>query len=135
MSSNFQVGSNYSFTTLAPGVLGSGYQNAEVLGIVGYQIALTITDIVNLQRMVAPLLPPGSPLSYQDYQYIVFSINNNSSRLVLADAWINTSSILLTGGQTITAVIQNVTLSDIAIIQKELTALGYNNFTLDLSNT
>jgi hypothetical protein len=133
MSSNFQVGSNYSFTTLAPGVLGAGYQNAEVLGIVGYEIALTITDVVNLQRMVAPLLPAGSPLSYQDYQYVIFSVNNNASKLVLAEPWINTSSITINGGQVITAVVQNVTLSDVQIIQKELTALGYTNFSLTIS--
>jgi hypothetical protein len=131
--SNFIVGSTYSFTTLAPSVLGGSFTNAQVIGIVNYGIALAITNIATLQKTVFPLLPPGSPSNYEDYNYIVFSTGTNS-KLVLADAWINQGSIVQITGTAINITINNASLADVAILQKELTAMGYTNFAISTSN-
>ncbi len=130
---DFTVGNTYSFTTLAPGVLGASYTNAKVIGIVNYSVAVSITNVDYLQKVVYPLLPAGSPSNYEDYNYIIFSTSNNS-KLVLAEAWINQNSINLVTGTQIDISIFNTSLSQVSALQKQLSAMGFNDFTITTSN-
>lgn len=136
MSTNqeFIVGNTYSFTTLAPSVLGASITNAEVIGIVNYSIAVSMSNIEYLQKVVYPLLPTGSPSNYEDYNYIIFKTSNGST-LVLADAWINQASINLISGTEIIINIYNTSLSAVSQIQKELAAMGFTDFTITTSNS
>ena len=134
MAYNFQIGSSYSFTTLAPGVLGASYTNAKVLGIVDYNVAVSITNVNYLQKVVYPLLPAGSPSNYEDYNYIIFSTSNNS-KLVLATTWINENSIQLITGTNITVNIANGSLSIIPLLQQQLTAMGLTDFNISTSQS
>lgn len=130
--SDFVIGNVYNFSTKAPAILGATFTGVKVIGLVSYDIAITMANIDYKQRVVLPLLPQGTPTDPKSYQYVLF-ITQSGDKQVLALPWIEISTIELQTGTTVTSVVSNVSLSDVDKIRKLLIAAGYTNLSITTS--
>ena len=131
MNNPFLLTKFYSFNTLAPALLPSSFANVQVLAIVGFDVAIMISNqnITALAAAIYPVLPSGSVSDPTMYEYVVVQ-SANGSKTILALDWLDLNSVVMTSSITINARISNVTLADISVINQALLQMGYNNITL-----
>lgn len=126
---NFVVGNNYTFNTLAPAVLGASFINAKVIGIVGYDIAVTMMNIDLKQRAVYPMLPAGTPNDASKYTYLLLQ-TQSGSKTVIALEWIDQNTIQIVNSVTLEVTIPNANPTDAREVSQMLSLLGYSGFTI-----
>lgn len=136
MTYPYLVGATYSFNTYAPNVLGNDYQNVKMLGVLSADLASRLgCDIQSLQQKVYPQVPPQNKMPTDPTQYNYIQVQmQNGSRTILGLPWIDESSIVAVTGQTITAIIGNVTADDLSVIRDSLSMNGYSQVTLTISD-
>lgn len=127
---NLDIGKSYDFTLHASGVLGTGYSNAKVLGIMDYGSAKVVQDITPLHIQAYPDLPTGTPRDASKLIYVKISTLQGEMRVIAMD-WISSTPVEVTT-QTITVTISQVSSSDVAIIRNLLTVNGYPNIEIDI---
>jgi hypothetical protein len=132
MAVPFELNSTYNFNTLAPAILGSGFKNVTVLGIIDYTTALKYTSPETNSVNVLPYLPIGTPSDPKKYTYILFK-TEAGAKIVLALPWIDQTSVIVVQHQTISVVLNQVIASDVTKIREALVLLGFTSFTITVS--
>lgn len=112
----------YNFSVYANSVLGSSYKNAKLVSILDYHTALKFANIELLQRQIYPYLPPGTLPDHTKYSFYLFKYNDKD--IVLADVWIEQSSIEETSGLNYTLKLNNITSPQLATVRDQLRLLG-----------
>lgn len=127
---NLEIGKSYDFTLYATSVLGAGYNNAKVLGIMDYDSAKGIQDITPLHIQAYPQFPSGTPRNAKDLVYVKIKTTMNELRVIAMD-WISSVPVLVTA-QVARVTISQISSSDVAIIRDLLTINGYPNINIEL---
>lgn len=119
-----QPGRIITFDTRPTSILPMRYTNVEVVGIVGYSIALSIEDINAKYQQILPFLPDVSK-DFSRAEYAIIK-HNGGDLEVLALAWIEESTI-----QTTSVVTKKITLFNVhsAVDQQLVKMLRLNGFT------
>ena len=130
MQYNLVIGKSYNFTLQASGVLGTGYDNAKVLGIMDYDSAKTIQDITPLHIQAYPDLPNGTPRNARELIYVKIKTVLGEVRVIAMD-WISSAPVEVIT-QTIKVTIGQVSSSDVNIIRNLLIVNGYPNIQLEV---
>jgi hypothetical protein len=130
MYHNLDIGKSYDFTLYASGVLGTGYSNAKVLGIMDYGSAKVVQDITPLHIQAYPDLPTGTPRDASKLIYVKISTLQGETRVIAMD-WISSAPVEVTT-QTIVVTISQVSSSDVAVIRNLLTVNGFPNIEIDV---
>lgn len=131
MASLFENGSTCSFEVYAPAILGTGYTNVKVLGILTPSLAARLRpSIFEEHAAVLPYLPPGTPKKATGFDYIEIE-TQGGIKTTLGLAWINEASIVVSKNGSIDVKINSVSATDIAHIRNLLTQAGYNQLTLE----
>ena len=118
-----QPGRIITFDTKPTSILPMRYTNVEVVGIVGYSIALSIEDISAKYQQILPFLPEMNK-DFSRAEYVI--IRHNGGQLeVLALAWIEESTI-----KTTSVVNKKITLFNVhsAVDQQLVKMLRLNGF-------
>ena len=124
MAQLFDINKTYTFNTLAPSKLGVTIRNAKLIEVESYSSAKLSFDVDSMYREIYPLLPTGVLDAPQNSIYYTFKGENNE-KIKLADIWIDAPSIVLVDAIDIRIDIPGVDLTDVALLQNYLTALGY----------
>lgn len=120
---NELVGKIVSFSLYAPAVLGNGYNNVRVTGVVSAAVARTFDDVVAKHAQVYASLQPGIEDNYTAYDYILIE-DANGATVPIGVPWINGSVTEHVSSMTYVA-IPNLT----AVRRQELEfVLKSNNF-------
>ncbi len=127
---NLEIGKSYNFTLYASGVLGTGFANAKVLGIMDYESAKNVQDITPLHIQALPDLPAGTPRNAKDLIYFKIRTSLNEIRIIATD-WISSEPVLVTT-QAARVTISQISSSDVAIIRDLLVINGYPNINIEL---
>ena len=119
-----QPGRVITFDTRPTSILPLRYTNVEVVGIVGYAIALSIEDISAKYQQILPFLPDMNK-DFARAEYVIIKHNGGDIE-VLALAWIEESTITTTS-----VVNKKITLFNVhsAVDQKIVKMLRLNGFT------
>ena len=117
------VGNTYDFSVYANSVLGSTYKNQRLTSILDYQSALRFDNVVLLHRQIYPSLPQGTVSDATKYLYYCF-VDQTGKTTVLADVWIDDSTIVQSSGTDVTFVLRNVTTGQAGIVRDQLRLLG-----------
>lgn len=125
----YTIGQTYNFNTLAPAILGASFQNSKLVGMLSYDQAVKYTNIDQQAQIVYPALPQGTPTDPTSYIYLVFETSAQTT-VVLANVWINETTIAPSSSTTITVVIAGVTLADVQPIRNQLLQMGYTQLTM-----
>jgi hypothetical protein len=129
---NYQIGTAYNFNTLAPAILGATFNNAKLLSIMDFNTAMKFTNIAQQAQIVYPVLPAGTPTDPSSYVYLLFQTSTGAT-VVLANVWINESTIVVSTTATITVVVTNVTTADVSVIRNMLLNAGYTSLNIKTS--
>ena len=113
---------HYNFSLYPNSVLGTVYQNAKLVSILDYNIALKFSNIELLHKQIFPYLPPGSNPNHLEYTYYLFK--HNDKNIVIADAWIIESSIIEKDGLNYTLRLNNISSAQYNAIRDQLRLLG-----------
>lgn len=129
MEYNFKLNKVYTFATKAPGVLPAVVSNAKLIAITDHSTASKRQHIDIVYRNVYPLLPIGTPDQPESCLYYHFKVENDSE-LILADQWIDESSVELIESISLRINVTDISVNDISRIRDALLALGYNSIKL-----
>jgi len=124
----FTINKTYDFVTLAPAILGANYTNMKVKGIVTLEEAIKHADVVTMHESVIPVIP-GLPPTVNDLIFIIF-VDANGHELVLADSYIDATSIVATTVINLDIKISGVDSAMESILNLRLRELGIANFTI-----
>lgn len=113
---------HFNFSLYPNSVLGTVYQNAKLVSILDYNIALKFSNIELLQKQIYPYLPPGSNPNHTEYSYYLFK--HNDKEIVIADAWIIQSSIEESNGLNYTLRLNNISSAQYNAVRDQLRLLG-----------
>lgn len=130
MQYNLDIGKSYDFTLHASGVLGTGFSNAKVLGIMDYDSAKVIQDITPLHIQAYPDLPTGTPRNAKELLYVKIKTILGEVRIIAMD-WISSQPVEVIT-QTIRVTIGNVSSSDVNVIRNILLVNGYSNLDIQV---
>lgn len=120
----------YNFVLKAPALLGLGYQDATVLGVMDFDTAIKHQgDLVALHTQVYPYLGLDVSLNARDLTYIRIRTSANEYR-ILAMEWIAAEPSLVTA-QSIRIIVNQVSVQDMQLIKDVLVSNGFNHFTME----
>lgn len=129
---NYQIGTAYNFATLAPAILGSQFNNATLTAIINHDVAAKFENIDQQAQIVYPALPQGTPKDPTSYVYLIFTTSAGTT-VILANVWINETTIVVSTTATINVVVSNVTTADVTVIRNMLLNAGYTSITITTS--
>ena len=130
---NLNIRSSYNFALKAPQVLGAGYENAVVMGILGYDVARTVQDVTALHRAAYPYLGDGIPRDPKDLTYIQLLTSSGEQRVV-AYEWLATAPTVVQQ-QNIRILVNNVSADQIRELRSLLFANGFSQFDIAVIST
>jgi len=115
----------YKFETLAPTILGANYNNLEVVATATSEIASKYIDVYQINNQLVPIINnlPSDPTLLN---YVIFK-NTDSEYIVLAEEWIDTSTVVLVQTTNIAIKIFDSDISDINIAKNALSEVGFKN--------
>lgn len=129
MSFALEIKSVYDIRLLATSVLGYGYSNATVLGLLDYESATLIEDVAPIHASIYSMLPSGTPSNPADLTYVKIKSSTGQIRAIAMD-WIESQPTKVDSRQ-IRIIINGASLSSISKLQQILKQNGYNQFTID----
>lgn len=121
----YKIGSYYTFDTKAPSILGATVKNAKLVAILDYDMASNFITPAISHANIYPYLPPGTIDDPKRYVYLLFE-TDTVKRLVMADTWINESSVKESNTLTMSIIIPNVTVEDGTKVRDILLLAGFN---------
>ena len=115
-----------SFNIFASSALGGHVRNSKVVGVVPYSrvAANTGLDPAQLHNIVAPSLPPGSPVTYRDYNYVLLQPPGTTMLRAIGMPWID-GDITVDQEAVISVKIYGHNISEIDDIRRLLIAGGF----------
>jgi hypothetical protein len=128
MTTQYQIGTTYSFSVYPAAILGNDYSNVIVQGIMDAATASAtgLIDIYAAHANMYPYLPAGTiPDDPTSYNYLKLKLSDVTTPQILGIPFIIDSSVQIVNAQSITAVIANVTNTDLPNISNLLAAAGY----------
>lgn len=126
---NLSIGKVYTFNTQSPVFLGAVIERAKLSSIVDATTARKFAPIDQIFAQVYPSLPPGSPNDVNAAIYYVFE-GLNKSVVVLAENWIVENSIQLIEHVSIRVDIPRMSLSDVEVVRRALSAANLKDFVI-----
>lgn len=128
---NFNLRGVYSFDVYPTALLGTLFKNVTILAVMDAATASREIDIYALHAQIYPMLPNGSPNKATDYDYVKIKTTAGHTT-ILGMVWINEATIVQVTSSTITAVIGDVSASDLVRIRNALIQNGYQNIALSI---
>jgi len=126
------LNSYVNFTLANAAILGNGYSDAQVLGILDYDSANAYGNMAQLHAAIYPSLPPGTPNDYTAYPYLKI-LTASGQKTAVGLPWIVDSSFVIQQAAKLTIVLDSVNPADQTNIKLALSALGLTNFTITLA--
>lgn len=118
-----ELNKKYDFKTYAPAILGGSYHGMLVESTMDYTNATHYRDVTNTHKEILPYLPTTTPKDPKLLTYVLFS-DTDGNRLLLAQEWIDASSIKEVAGITAMMTLENVSMQDIEHLKKVVISLG-----------
>ena len=122
--STLTINKLYSFSTLAPSILGAFF-NVRLVAIMDYNLAIQQKNVELLHRQIAPFLLSGSPTDVKKFTFYKFQINVTDF-VVVCDHWVTQDGFTASTSVDVVVRIFNANEEeDVDIIREQLRLLGY----------
>ena len=126
MAISLEVLRTYSFDVYTAAVTGNNFKNVTLLGIVDWETAGTLIDVVAKHRACYPLLPAGLVDDPTLYRYL--KIKTPSGGITaLAYEWIRADTIVESTAKTAIIKLANVSPDQQVAIRNALVQNGFAN--------
>lgn len=108
MTTQYQIGSTYSFQVYPVAQLGNNFQNVVVLALLDASTVQQLgIDIWGMHKNLYASLPAGTPNDPTQYQYLRLKLQSGQSTIV-AVPWIDDSTVELANAQTLKVTLGNL---------------------------
>ncbi len=128
----FDLFKTYNFDTISVTVLKQSYKGLSVIGFGGFRQAIkyggTSLDITTIRQQL--MAETGLPLIEASVAKYIFFEDIYKNELVLAEDWINISSVSEVSTINLDFRVRNATSDDAAIIMNAIRAMGYADIEL-----
>lgn len=128
---NFTRAKTYTFSTLAPDVLGAEFKVLKVESILSLEDAINHDANLVSKHENVKLKVSGLPQDPATLNYIKFKDQKNKV-IVLADEWINQDTIVEDTAVNLAISLNNASLSDITKLRNILISNGYGDKITDI---
>lgn len=125
---NVSLQTSYNFTMYAPAILGQEYKNAKVLALLDFDSAYKEADVSAMHAAAYPYLPVGTIQDPTKLIYIKTKTSTGDLRIFAMD-WIAEQPTLVTA-TTLVITIENVDVTEAAIVRQMLYKRGYTDITI-----
>lgn len=126
---NLTLNKYYTFSVYANSVLGTTYRKAKLVSILDYSVALKFANVELLHKQVYPYLPPETTQDHTRYSYYLFKYKDKD--VVLADVWIDQTTIQESFGETYTIRLNDSNTDTLNHVKNMLRLLGVSFDILD----
>lgn len=120
---NLNVRSYYSFSTRAPGILGASFKNLKLISAMSFELANSYLNVQAYHVNIFPHLPSGTQENPETYQYFLFK-NENNENVLLADVWIDETTVTEQGSQTLVVTLPRISNTDVERIKVIFKTMG-----------
>ena len=120
----FELFSTYTFTTLAPAILGGTYKSLKVIAIMNFETAKTFRDVLSVNEQLTPVIP-GMPVAEEQQYLLLDNGDEGGNKLVLSTSWVDDTTVIQDASISITITIDNASVSDRDVLRQLLRGLGY----------
>lgn len=130
---DLSIGSKYRFS-IYPATMFSGrdFESVTIEAKMSASMARKLGyDVDALYAQSYNDLPENTPASPDSTSYYLIRGGSSGNSSVIADAWINPSTVQLVTGVTIEVVVTDVDSSYVNIVRDALTANGVRSFTIN----
>lgn len=121
--SSANIGDMVSFSTRAPGVLGSGYSRVTVLSFLDADDVTRYFDPRSMHQAIYPSLPVDTPNDFRRYPYVKVRLENGTVTAI-GLPWINPSTVVIHEETTVTFRVSSIIAADISRYRDALIAAG-----------
>lgn len=122
MSISFIKGQAYNLELKDTSILGNNFKNVVCLGEIAGEIAGAYGDVVAGHARMATVIP-NLPVNYDDYDYVLFRLNDNSVRAIGLE-WIRENSVVALDMRKVIVEIKDFPVSQIGLVSTALKNLG-----------
>ena len=119
---NFIKGQAYNIELKDTSIMGNNFKNVVCLGEIAGEIAGADGDVMAGHARMASVVS-GLPVNYDDYDYVLFRLTDNSVRAIGLE-WIRENSVVSLDMRKIFVEIDNYPVSKIGLITTALKNLG-----------
>ncbi len=119
---NFIKGQAYNIELKDTSIMGNNFKNVVCLGEIAGEIAGAYGDVMAGHARMASVVS-GLPVNYDDYDYVLFRLTDNSVRAIGLE-WIRENSVVSLDMRKIFVEIDNYPVSKIGLITTALKNLG-----------
>lgn len=124
----FEIENTYTFTSLAPAILGVSFDNVKLQSILNFDQASKIENVSVKYANILPALPVTTPVDPELSRFYLFKSLESGIEVLLSEWWIDNSSVVLTTTVNFQVLFTGADINDIASIQTLLNGAGYYNF-------
>ena len=121
---NELVGKTVTFDLYPASVIGTNFDRVEVIGLGKHEMVTGLISPATMHASVYPLLPPGSPKDYRDYEYLMVKLPSGKLTAV-GVPWIVPDSVTIVTRTDISITIHDASLSDVPLLKRILNENGY----------
>lgn len=108
MTTQYEIGSTYSFQVYPVAQLGNNFQNTVVLAKLDADTVKQLgVDIWGMHKQLYASLPSGTPNDPTQYQYLRLKLQSGQTT-ILAVPWIDDSTVELVSSETLQVTIGNI---------------------------
>lgn len=128
-----QLKTVYNFDLKAPALLGANRRMMRLISEMSYDIAIRLGGDENLAVRYAQVLPSlgANPPRAADTIFYLF-VNENGKEEIIADSWIEKSTIVEVQQSSCTINIPNIAMDDVNKIRSAFSAIGLTGYTLEV---
>lgn len=131
VKTQLNIRSTYSFDVYPSSVLTTEFKNCTLLSVLDPTDAATQLDIMAIHAQVYPYLPKGLPDDPMQFTYYKFRLPSGVNTII-ADAWINHTTVKETTSTTISIEVANCVPQDIDKLRRVLESNGYSHISLKI---
>lgn len=125
---DFTIGNYYTFSTLAPAILGQEHRKMLLMAIGDYRLASMFDNVDVKLNAVAGYLGQDSNMSASKDVYLVFRTETNAV-MVFGKSWLNMATVESASTNIITVTVEGASNDDASRIRQILARAGYNKVT------
>ena len=120
-----ELGKKYSFETINPMILGTGYNDMKLVSQMQAEHAIKFSDVVTITQQLKSVGALDPNVDYRHMTYFLF-VSSNNKEVIMADRWIDADTINTIDKINATFKIFDITTDDKDYILHLLKEKGYD---------
>ena len=128
----FKIKQLYSFEVYPSALLGQDFKGLQLSAIISFDMARVYEDVTAIHKTAYANLPPGTNANPEYLTYLLFKTVTGDQRII-AQEWIDLSSVIESSDRVITATIPNSSIEDVHRLRSALSQEGFRDFNIEIN--